>query len=72
MANSIFDQLRDAAKRTAQDLDEKFDLKNKFEQGVNTAGEVARKATDSLNQTANQACATRRSGRRKTWTRSST
>lgn len=55
MANSIFDQLRDAAKRTAQDLDEKFDLKNKFEQGVNTAGEVARKATDSLGQTANQA-----------------
>lgn len=55
MANSIFDQLRDAAKRTAQELDDKFDLKNKFEQGVNTAGEVARKATDSLGQTANQA-----------------
>jgi hypothetical protein len=55
MANSIFDQLRDAAKRTAQELDEKFDLKNKFEQGVSSAGEVARKATDSFNQTANQA-----------------
>lgn len=60
MANSIFDQLRDAAKRTAQELDEKFDLKNKFEQGVNTAGEVARKATDSLNQTATQAATTAR------------
>lgn len=55
MANNIFDQLRDAAKRTAQELDEKFDLKNKFEQGVNTAGEVAKKATDSLGQTAAQA-----------------
>ncbi len=55
MANSIFDQLRDAAKRTAQELDEKFDLKNKFDQGVSAAGEVTKKATDSLSQTANQA-----------------
>jgi hypothetical protein len=54
MANSIFDQLREAAKRTAKDLDEKYDLKNKFDQGVNAAnqmaGETARKAGESLSQ----------------------
>jgi hypothetical protein len=55
MSNSIFDQLRDAARRTAQDLDEKFDLKNKVEQGVNTAGDVARKAGATINEAANTA-----------------
>jgi hypothetical protein len=49
MSNSIFDQLREAARRAAQDLDDKFDLKNKVEQGVNTAGEVARKAGETIN-----------------------
>ena len=44
MSNSIFDQLRDAARRAAQDLDERFDLKNKVEQGIDTAGDMARKA----------------------------
>ncbi|MEO6724038.1 MAG: hypothetical protein ABIU20_00680 [Blastocatellia bacterium] len=52
MANSIFDQLRDAAKRTAQDLDEKYDLKNKFDQGVTAANEAARKAGDKAGQAA--------------------
>ena len=37
MSNSIFDQLRDAARRAAQDLDERLDLKNKVEQGIDTA-----------------------------------
>lgn len=57
--SSIFDQLRDAAKRTAQELDDKFDLKNKFEQGVNTASqaanEAARKASDTMSQAATAA-----------------
>ncbi len=34
MSNSIFDQLRDAARRAAQDLDERFDLKSKVDQGI--------------------------------------
>ena len=44
MSNSIFDQMRDAARRAAQNLDERFDLKNKAEQGINAAGEAARRA----------------------------
>lgn len=55
MSNSIFDQLREAARRTAQDLDERFDLKNKVEQGVNVAGDVARKAGETINQAAGAA-----------------
>jgi hypothetical protein len=55
MSNSIFDQLREAARRTAQDLDDRFDLKNKVEQGVNAAGEVARKAGETVNQAATAA-----------------
>jgi hypothetical protein len=55
MSNSIFDQLREAARRTAQELDDRFDLKNKVEQGVSTAGEVARKAGETVNQAATAA-----------------
>ncbi|MGH9767123.1 MAG: hypothetical protein ACREAB_06770 [Blastocatellia bacterium] len=55
MSNSIFDQLREAARNAAQDLDERFDLKNKVEQGINTAGEVARKAGGTINEAANTA-----------------
>ncbi len=50
MSGSIFDQLREAARRTAQELDEKLDLKNKIEQGVSTAGEVVRKAGETINE----------------------
>src|SRR5262245_51736738 len=50
MSNSIFDQLRDAARRAAQDLDERFDLKNKVERGVDTASDVARKAEAKINE----------------------
>ena len=53
--SSIFDQLRDAAKRTAQDLDNKFDLKNKFEQGATLANDAARKAGETVNQAATAA-----------------
>lgn len=45
MSGSIFDQLRDAAKKTAADLDSRFDLKNKVEQGINTAGKAVNDAT---------------------------
>jgi hypothetical protein len=55
MSSSIFDQLREAARRTAQDLDDRFDLKNKVDQGVNAAGEVARKAGETVNQAATAA-----------------
>jgi hypothetical protein len=50
MNNSIFDQLREAARRKAQELDERFDLKNKIEQGVGAANEAARKAGETINE----------------------
>ena len=50
MSNSIFDQLRDAARRAAKDLDERFDLKNKVEQGIDTANDMARKAEAKINE----------------------
>jgi len=55
MSNSIFDQLRETARRAAQDLDERFDLKNKVEQGIDTASEVARKAGATINEAAGAA-----------------
>jgi hypothetical protein len=55
MSNSIFDQLRDAARRAAQDLDERFELKNKVEQGIDTAGDMARKAEAKINEAAGAA-----------------
>jgi hypothetical protein len=55
MSNSIFDQLRDAARRAAQDLDERFDLKNKVGQGIDTAGDMARKAEAKINEAAGAA-----------------
>ncbi|MDX2032851.1 MAG: hypothetical protein SF339_19395 [Blastocatellia bacterium] len=45
MSGSIFDQLKDAAKKTAADLDNRFDLKNKVEQGINTASKAVNEAT---------------------------
>lgn len=55
MSNSIFDQLRDAARRAAQDLDERFDLKNKVDQGIDTASDMARKAGATINEAADAA-----------------
>ncbi len=54
MANSIFDQLREAARRTAQDLDEKLDLKGKIDQAGKVAGEAARKAEETVTQAREQ------------------
>src|SRR5262245_1835065 len=55
MSNSIFDQMRDAARRAAQNLDERFDLKNKAEQGINAAGEAARKTGAAISDAADAA-----------------
>lgn len=55
MAGSIFDQLREAARKTAQDLDEKLDLKGKMDQAGKVAGEAARKAEETLTQASAQA-----------------
>lgn len=60
MVNSIFDQLREAAKRTAQELDEKYDLKNKFEPGVIAANQAASETARKAGETFNQATATAR------------
>ena len=37
-----FEELRDAARRKAQELDEQFGLRDKLELGLNTASDVAR------------------------------
>ena len=50
MSGSIFDQLREAAKRTAQGIDERFDLKNKVEQGISTAGKVVDGAANTARE----------------------
>jgi hypothetical protein len=50
MSNSIFEQLRDAAKRKAQEIDEKFELKNKINQGVETASKVANEAAGTVRE----------------------
>jgi len=50
MSGSIFDQLREAAKRTAEQIDQRFDVKNKVEQGINTAGKVVNDAADTARE----------------------
>lgn len=56
---SAFDQLLDAARRKTQELDEKFKLKDKLEEGVRAASEAARKGVevvgDAVNNTREQA-----------------
>ena len=47
MSNNIFDQFREAARRKAQELDEKYDLKSKLEEGIGTASETVRKAGEA-------------------------
>ncbi len=46
MAGSIFDQLREAAKKTAEELD----LKNRVEQGLNTAGKAVNDAASAARE----------------------
>jgi hypothetical protein len=60
MSNNIFDQLRETARRTAQDLDDKFKLKEKLEQGLNTAGQAANDATQRAGATVNDAASAAR------------
>jgi hypothetical protein len=53
--SSIFDQWRETARRKAQELDEKFELKTKFEQGINAAGDLARRAGETASEAASAA-----------------
>jgi hypothetical protein len=48
MSNSILEQLREAARRKAQEIDEKYDLKNKLNQGVDSASKVASEAAGTV------------------------
>jgi hypothetical protein len=50
MNKSIFDQLRDAAKRKAQELDEKLDLKKKVEEGIDAASKAANEAAKTVRE----------------------
>lgn len=50
-----FEELRDAARRKAQELDEQFGLRDKLEQGINTAGDVARKGVEAAGDAAKAA-----------------
>lgn len=52
---SIFDQLREAARKTAQELDEKLDLKTKIDEAGKVAGEAAKKAEETITQAAAEA-----------------
>jgi hypothetical protein len=46
MNSKKLDEWREAARRKAQELDERFELSDKLEQGFNAATDAARKATD--------------------------
>jgi hypothetical protein len=50
--SNVFDQWRETARRKAQELDEKLDLKTKLEQSVNIASDLARKAGEAVNEAA--------------------
>ena len=50
--SNVFDQWRETAQRKAQELDEKLGLKTKLEQGVNLAGDLARKAGETVSEVA--------------------
>jgi hypothetical protein len=47
MSGNIFDQLREAARRTAQEVDDRLDLRNKVEQGIGVAGKAIDGATSA-------------------------
>jgi hypothetical protein len=47
-----FEELRDAARRKAQELDEQFGVRDKVEQGLNAASEVARKGAGIVSDAA--------------------
>jgi hypothetical protein len=53
MSGSILDQIKqfqEAAKRKAQELDDKYDLKSKIEEGITTAGETVREVTETARE----------------------
>ncbi len=50
MSGNIFDQMREAALRKAQELDEKYELRAKIEEGVNAASEVAREQFEKIDE----------------------
>ena len=52
MNSKKFGELRDAAKRKAQELDEQFNIRDRVKQGVNEATDAARKAGDVLSDAA--------------------
>jgi hypothetical protein len=56
MANrNVFDELRDAARRKAQQLNEQFDLESKVGQGLKGAGDALKKGAEALGETARAA-----------------
>lgn len=55
MNSKKFGELRDAAKRKAQELDDQFNIREKLNQGVNVASDAARKAGQTLSDAASAA-----------------
>ena len=55
MNSKKFDELRDAARRKAQELDDQFKVREKFAQGVNAATEAAKKAGAAFNEASSAA-----------------
>jgi hypothetical protein len=55
MNSKKFDELRDAARRKAQELDDQFKVRDKFAQGVNAASEAAKKAGAAFNEASSAA-----------------
>lgn len=55
MNSKKFDELRDAARRKAQELDDQFKVREKFTQGVNAATEAAKKAGAAFNEASSAA-----------------
>ncbi len=55
MNSKKFGELRDAAKRKAQELDDQFNIREKVNQGVNVASDAARKAGQALSDAASVA-----------------
>lgn len=55
MNSKKFNEIKDAAKRKAQELDEQFSIQDKVNQGVNAATDAARKASEAISDAASVA-----------------
>lgn len=55
MNSKKFNEIKDAAKRKAQELDEQFSIRDKVNQGVNAATDAARKASEVISDAASVA-----------------